>query len=121
MLKKILTFTTIICATQTAFASERLQKERFYQNQNCDGTTEYKLPDNTRVDCLTKEYAIEYDFANKWPEAIGQSLHYARMTKKKAGIALIIESKRDMHFYNTLINNIEYYKLPITVFIIKGN
>lgn len=106
---------------QPAFASERLQKERFYQNQNCKGATEYELYDNTRVDCLTKEYATEYDFANKWPEAIGQSLHYARMTKKKAGIALIIENDRDMKFYNALMDNINYYKLPITVFIIKGN
>lgn len=24
------------------------------------------------VDCLTNEYAIEFDFSNKWAEAIGQ-------------------------------------------------
>ena len=43
----------------------------------CNGIEEYKLPDYTRVDCLTDTHAIEFDFANKWAESIGQALHYA--------------------------------------------
>jgi hypothetical protein len=53
------------------------------------------LSDGTRVDCLTEEYAIEFDFADKWAEAIGQSLHYALMTGKKPGIVIIIEKESD--------------------------
>lgn len=56
---------------------------------------EYVLPDRTRVDCLTDEYAIEFDFADHWAEAIGQSLHYAEMTNRKPGIVLIIEDPKD--------------------------
>lgn len=51
---------------------------------------EYILADKTRVDCLTNEYAIEVDFAQKWAEAIGQSLYYAHMTGKKPAIGFIV-------------------------------
>jgi hypothetical protein len=41
------------------------------------------LPDGTRCDCLTDTHAIEFDFGNKWAEAIGQSAYYALQTGKK--------------------------------------
>jgi len=50
------------------------------------------MPDSSRVDCVTDEYAIEVDFATKWAEAIGQSTYYARITNKKPGILLIMEN-----------------------------
>ena len=55
------------------------------------GQIEYVLDDKTRVDCLTSSYAIEVDFASKWAESIGQSLHYSIKTDKKAGVLLILE------------------------------
>ncbi len=62
---------------------------------------EYKNFDNTRIDCLTQEYAIEFDFAEKWAESIGQSLYYSYLTNKKAGIVLISENeKKDTPFIN---------------------
>lgn len=79
--------------------------EKFYQKEWCkanNGIIEYKLTDDTRVDCLTKEYAVEFDFASKWAEAIGQSLHYARMTGKKPGINLIIEDRNDFKYYHKI-------------------
>ena len=51
---------------------------------------EVRLADRTRVDILTEDYAIEVDFATKWAEAIGQALHYARMTGRKPGVIIII-------------------------------
>jgi hypothetical protein len=45
------------------------------------------------VDCLTDECVIEFDFSNKWAEAIGQSLYYANQTGKKADIFLICKNK----------------------------
>lgn len=36
---------------------------------------EYVLPDRTRVDCLTDEYAIEIEFAENWAESIGQAMY----------------------------------------------
>jgi len=58
--------------------------------QEFGGKIEYVLPDKTRVDCLTDEYAIEVDFAKKWAEAIGQSLYYAQITGKKPAIGFIV-------------------------------
>ncbi len=54
------------------------------------GKIEYRLPDKTRVDCLTDEYAIEVDWAKKWAEGIGQTLYYASITNKKPAVALIV-------------------------------
>ena len=61
----------------------------------CGGIEEYELSDKTRVDCLTDKYAIEYDFANKKYEAIGQALHYGIMTKKIPKIVLILDKKKE--------------------------
>ena len=75
--------------------ADRLHPEKHYQAIWCNangGIIEYILPDKTRVDCLTEKYAIEVDFASKWAESIGQSLHYAAMTGKEPGIIIIMEN-----------------------------
>lgn len=105
----------VYVASNTIAGAKTLHTERYYQEQHCEGEKEYRLPDRTRVDCLTEEYAIEYDFGRKWAEAIGQSLHYGRMTQRKPGIVLIIESPKDEKYYRRLMDNIEFYNLPITV------
>lgn len=76
-------------------------KEKDYQEVWCKkagGITEYVLDDGARVDCLTDDYAIEFDFAQKWAEAVGQSLYYALKTGKKPGIVLILEKETDRRF-----------------------
>ena len=93
--------------------SAHAESERFYQEKYCTGKLEVVLPDRTRIDCETSDYAIEYDFAKKWAEAIGQSLHYARLANKKAGITLIIESEKDCKYVQRAIDNISHYWLPI--------
>ena len=70
--------------------------ELSYQHAYCsmhNGIEEYELPDKTRIDCLTDEYAIEFDFANKWAESIGQALHYGIQSGKKSKVVLILDSK----------------------------
>lgn len=78
--------------------------ESSYQHAWCSahkGIEEYENNDKTRVDCLTEYHAIEFDFANKWAESIGQALHYQLMTGKKAMVVLILEDpKKDMVYYN---------------------
>jgi len=72
------------------------KKEKYYQEKFCeklDGEMEVVLPDRTRVDCLSDEYAVEVDFGRKWAEGIGQALYYSEMTGKKPAVALIIGSK----------------------------
>lgn len=67
------------------------------------GVQEYELNDFTRVDCLTKTHAIEFDFANKVYEGIGQSLYYGIKTKKKPGIVLILENpKKEQKYVNRM-------------------
>lgn len=80
-------------------------REQYYQNIWCSrfyGVPEVKLPDKTRVDCVTKHYAVEFDFADKWAEGLGQSLHYARMTGKNPAVVLIIEDPADFVYYERL-------------------
>lgn len=77
--------------------------ESSYQHAWCskhDGIEEYENADCTRVDCLTKTHAVEFDFANKWAESIGQAEHYAYMTGKKGMVVLILEDpKKEMVYY----------------------
>lgn len=54
---------------------------------------EYTLPDDSRVDIFTDEYAFEVEWAHKWKESIGQSLYYAIQTDKKPGIILLFKGE----------------------------
>ena len=89
--------------------------ERTYQKMYCPYNAEVKLPDNTRVDCLTDKYAIEFDFAPKWAEALGQSLHYAHMTGRMPAIFLIVEHERDMRHVQRLKPLCEKYGVQLTL------
>ena len=92
--------------------------ERHYQTLLCnglDGEMEYILKDRTRVDCLTDEYAIEVDFAKKWAEGIGQSLHYAHMTGKKPAVGFIMDESKDERYFKRLNAIAEKYKIKIFV------
>lgn len=94
--------------------------ERHYQTLLCEelsGEMEYVLEDRTRVDCLTDEYAIEVDFAKKWAEGIGQSLHYAHMTGKKPAIGFIMDVEKDERYFKRL--NILAEKYQIKIFVIE--
>lgn len=96
--------------------AKRDHPEKFYQNIWCqeqNGQAEVILPDRTRVDCLTQTQAIEFDFGNKWAEAIGQALHYSIQTGKQPGIVLILEQKSDYRFWNRLNTVIDHFGLPI--------
>lgn len=63
------------------------------------GILEYKNDDCTRVDCLTSTHAIEFDFANKWAEAVGQALYYQYKTGKRAKVVLILEHPQSQMVY----------------------
>ena len=89
---------------QDAFAAKQY-REKYYQNEWCSryhGIREYKLRDGARVDCLTKNYAVEFDFAPKWAEGYGQAVYYAEKTGRKPAVILIIESPSDWRYYNRI-------------------
>ncbi len=86
--------------------AKRLYKEATYQAVWCSkrgGIMEYKLNDSTRVDCLLPDMAVEFDFANKWAECIGQAIYYGRMTNRQAACVLIMENgEKDLKYLKRL-------------------
>ena len=98
--------------------AKRLQPEKDYQNyfaKKIGGEIEVTAGDRTRCDILTKTHAIEVDFADKWGEAIGQSLNYGFQFNRKAGIVLILESENDYRHFLRINSIIEHYNLPINI------
>ena len=92
--------------------------ERHYQERWCawnGGESEVVLEDRTRVDCLTKTHAIEFDYGRKWAESIGQALHYGAMTGRAPGVVLIIENETDWRYFQRLIDVKKHWELPLTI------
>ena len=93
--------------------------EDFYVTQWCKtdfGRKEAVLWDLTRVDCLTKDYAIEFDFAKKWAESVGQSLYYAELTHKKPAVVLILNNWADLRY----VKRVERLNQDIQIFLVKA-
>ena len=70
-------------------------------------------------DCLTDTHAIEFDFGNKWAEAIGQALYYFIQTGKRAGVVLILKKQKDYKYWIRLNTIVEHYGLPIDVWKVR--
>ena len=98
--------------------SEAFHRDRIRKKWN--GTPEYNLKDGTRVDCLTDQYAVEFDFSNKWAEAVGQALYYSMKTGKKAGIVLIMNGGSSQAHLERLKEVIGHYRLDIKIWTLKG-
>jgi hypothetical protein len=71
------------------------------------------ISDGTRCDCLTDTHAIEFDFADGWAEAIGQSSYYSLQTDKKPGIVLILETIKERKYWLKLNSTIQHFNMPI--------
>lgn len=108
----------VLSLTILPVQAKHLHYEKEYQQawaEKNNAEVEVVLDDNARVDCVTDEYAVEFDFANKWAEAIGQSLYYAIKTDKKPAIVLIMENpEKEEKYFNRL--NAVAEKYNITVF-----
>ena len=91
----------------------------------CDeagGEIEYVLYDRTRVDCLLDDYAIEFDWGTKWAEGLGQALHYAANTGRRAGVMLILKKPTDIRYHERLDRLVKHYGLPVDVwFMFEGD
>ena len=95
------------------------QVESYYVNQWCTadfGRKEAVLWDMTRVDCLSKDYAIEFDFAKKWAESVGQALYYSKMTGKAPAIVLILNNITDYRY----VKRVERLDNGIKIFLIQA-
>lgn len=111
---------SVVVLIGTVEAQARLNPEAHYVEQWCDryaGRTEVVQSDRTRVDCETYYHAIEFDFADKWAEAIGQALHYGIMTGKRAGMVLIVEDPSDMRYVERVRRIVATYSLPVDIWV----
>lgn len=73
-----------------------------------------------RIDCETKYFVIEYDFARKWHECLSQALYYSAVKDKFGLCSLIIENKKDYKYLKKLKDTINYHDLYIKVDEIKN-
>lgn len=111
----ILTIYPVFVFAQTPKNHQYFEKD--YQKVWCDahcGTREVILSDRARVDCVTATHAIEFDFAPKWAESIGQALYYGYALNKKPGIVLIIENAdKDQKYINRVKSVAEIYGITL--------
>jgi len=82
-----------------------------------NGISQFTTKDRTYVDCLTDEYAVETEYDYNWKEAVGQSLHYAETTDRKAAILLIQRSSSKKNYLSELNRVIQKFNLPIKVYV----
>lgn len=112
----IFIFILIILFEQISSAAT-LYKEKDYQNAWCSankGKTEVVLADKARVDCVTTNYAIEFDFAKKWGESIGQALYYGLSLNKQPGIVLIMENaEQDYKYLNRVTKVADQHNIKV--------
>jgi len=100
-------------------AAKRLHSEAEYVDYYCKGTVEYRNSDKTRTDCYTKENSMEYDFAQKWYECIGQALHYARLNNNYPVCVLILEKDSDFKYLNRAKLVVRHYELPMQIWVVR--
>ena len=100
-----------------AYCAQRKYNEAMYVDVWCKarcGMQEFVNSDFTRVDCLTAHHAVEFDFANKWAESIGQALHYQLMTGKRAKVVLILERpEKQMVYFERVKKLAEIYDFDV--------
>lgn len=110
-------FLCILCSVYPAFSAQSKYSEAMYVDVWCRahcGMQEFVNSDFTRVDCLTAHNAVEFDFANKWAESIGQALHYQLMTGKRAKVVLILERpEKQMVYFNRVKKLAEIYDFDV--------
>ena len=114
-LKKYL-FIFVLLPGMNLYSSSEISVNTQWCN-SMKGITEYRTSYSTYVDCLTDEFAIETEYDYNWKESIGQSLHYAEATNRKAAIHLVIRKESTVDYLFQLKKTINYYGLPIKIFV----
>jgi hypothetical protein len=120
MLKGIFALVLILAAIP-CISAKRKAPEKHYQAailRHFGGESEKTMGDNTRCDILTDTHAIEVDFADKWSEAIGQSLNYGFQANRRSGIVLILEEEDDYRHALRVSSIVSFYALPVDLWVI---
>ncbi len=112
---------TILLLSILPAQAKHLYKESVYQDYWCNkrgGILEYELNDKSRVDCLLPDMAVEFDFARKRDECLGQALRYSAYTNKPPACVLIVERKKDYKYYYQLRYTIQKKDLNVKLFTV---
>lgn len=81
-----------------------------------DGKAKMEVPVKYgRIDLLSDDYAVEVDRLEKFHEAMGQTLHYARETGRKPAIAVFIVDHRpgDKEKLKYVMRLCNYYNIRV--------
>ena len=126
MIKSTLTLIALLACVSSellASSSAELKYEQDYVAAYCpqlDGEQEVRLPEGVRVDCLSADYAAEFDWARKWYEGVTQALYYSQLTGKDAMLVLIIkDEQRDARYIRRTRAFIKHYRLPLELVLIR--
>lgn len=108
----------------TSPSEEKAPSEAEMRDRLCaDMEREVSLPKkrseggNVRVDCLSRDYAIEVDRTEKWYEAVTQALHYSHLTGREPGIILVCYKSEGLCIEHALRleETLSYWKLKATL------
>lgn len=113
MIKLFMLVSFILLFSFQVANAKHANPEKWYQEKYCPGQKEVTMDNGSRCDCLTATHAIEFDFAGKWAEAIGQALNYGFQTGKRPGVYLILEQPSDYKFWVRMNSVIQHFNLPI--------
>jgi len=111
----------LFLATGNLYAKNK-KFEKEYQAIDCKargGKTEVAIKGG-RIDCETKHFVIEYDFARKWPECLGQVLSYSAVKDKFGLCILILEKEKDFKYVKKLEEAIDYHNPYVGSDVIKN-
>ena len=120
LMKLFITIFALIFLAQPAYA-KRLKHEAVYQKEWCtkhNGAIDYKLNDNSKVDCITDTHAVEFDYGEKWIQAMRKSRHQSLNTGKAPGIVLILENSKDKKYLHKLREITENRRLGIKIWTV---
>ena len=116
MIKKLFFILILFLYSIVALSrTKHIHTERYYQELDCKGQLEVTFDDGTRADCLDGIYATEYDYACKWYESVGQSLHYAMKSGLKPRIVLIIDKKQYKKYFKIALPLCQKYDIKLDI------
>ena len=89
-LKILIAIIAVAIFTASAYAEKKKHPEKWYQEKWCaakGGESEVVLPDKTRVDCLTGDYAVNWTSRGSTPRLWGKLFIMRSIPGKGRGLS----------------------------------
>lgn len=104
-------------------------REAEVQQRYCAGMPiDQHLTDGSEVDCVLPgadgPLAVEVDFSDHWAQAIGQSLHYARITETRPAVILVcnegVRTSTCERHLSRMLDTLEYWRIGMFVWFCRS-